>query len=253
MKEIISFFTLAFTSFKLLKNYLDFKKSDYYAPLFFNFIFIFILGLCAFYADFILWEKVLQQNALWDIYLMLNGIALFLLVAIYVATYSISLNHFILYGDNNNSVFERKSLISPFSKDLLKVSSEENLIRNHIRNERIYQYIYNYQIEKFEYIDRESNLYKEVVCQQKNITHRRLFRYNIKIRFYLLMLIGIYFITLITSLFLNLYFLSITIVIAHTLIYILSISFFAKISMTLHRENDKDKVKVMRYVRSFRY
>lgn len=37
----------------------------------------------------------------------------------------------------------------------------------------------------------------------------------------------------------------------HALIYILSIGHLLKINMSLYRENDKDKLKVMRYLRSF--
>ena len=44
------------------------------------------------------------------------------------------------------------------------------------------------------------------------------------------------------------------VIIIHILIYILSIGFMSKISITLHRENDKiDKVKLMRYVRSLKH
>ncbi|MBF7030008.1 hypothetical protein [Staphylococcus kloosii] len=253
MREIISFFTLFFTSFKFLKKYFDFTKLDYYAPLLFNFVITFILGSAIFGADMFLGEKVVKQNALWDIYLITNGTVLFLLVIIYVATYSTSLNHFILYADHNNFIFERKSLVSAFTKDFLKVSSEKNLVESHNREEKVYQFMYNYQIENIEYIDRESNLYNEFICQQQKGIHKRLFRCNIKIRWYFWILIGIFFITtLFTSFFLDLYLLLVVTIITHTLIYILSIVFFAKINFKLHRENDKDKVKLMRYTRSLK-
>ena len=54
---------------------------------------------------FILWNEGNQHSVLLDIFFMVDLIVLFLLVAIYSATYGISLNHFILYVDNNNSVF----------------------------------------------------------------------------------------------------------------------------------------------------
>lgn len=43
------------------------------------------------------------------------------------------------------------------------------------------------------------------------------------------------------------------VIIIHILTYILSIGFMSKISITLHRENDKDKVKLMRYVKSLKH
>lgn len=128
MKEIISFFTLAFTSFKFIRRYFDGKKLDYFSLMFFNFVFILIFAGCLFYVDAILWNEVNQHSVLIDILLMIDLIVLFLLVAIYSATYGISLNHFILYVDNNNSVFERKNLVSPFNKDLLKIQSEDDLV-----------------------------------------------------------------------------------------------------------------------------
>ncbi len=41
------------------------------------------------------------------------------------------------------------------------------------------------------------------------------------------------------------------ILIMHVLSYILSIGYLLKINMSLYREKDKDKLKVMRYLRSF--
>ena len=185
---------------------------------------------------------------------MIDLIVLFLLVVIYSATYGISLNHFILYVDNNNSVFERKNLVSPFNKDLLKIQSEDDLVEKHAKKQRVYQYIYNYQIENYQYIDSKSEKYEEFVCQQRKINYQRLFRYTPKIKLYFWILVVIFFITSAASLFfLQISFLLIMVIIIHILTYILSIGFMSKISITLHRENDKDKVKLMRYVRSLKH
>lgn len=254
MKEIISFFTLAFTSFKFIRRYFDGKKLDYFSLMFFNFVFILIFAGCLFYVDAILWNEVNQHSVLIDIFLMIDLIVLFLLVAIYSATYGISLNHFILYVDNNNSVFERKNLVSPFNKDLLKIQSEDDLVEKHAKKQRVYQYIYNYQIENYQYIDSKSEKYEEFVCQQRKINYQRLFRYTPKIKLYFWILVVIFFITSAASLFfLQISFLLIMVIIIHILTYILSIGFMSKISITLHRENDKDKVKLMRYVKSLKH
>ncbi|MEB7778868.1 hypothetical protein [Staphylococcus equorum] len=254
MKEIISFFTLAFTSFKFIRRYFDGKKLDYFSLMFFNFVFILIFAGCLFYVDAILWNEVNQHSVLIDILLMIDLIVLFLLVAIYSATYGISLNHFILYVDNNNSVFERKNLVSPFNKDLLKIQSEDDLVEKHAKKQRVYQYIYNYQIENYQYIDSKSEKYEEFVCQQRKINYQRLFRYTPKIKLYFWILVVIFFITSAASLFfLQISFLLIMVIIIHILTYILSIGFMSKISITLHRENDKDKVKLMRYVKSLKH
>ncbi|MGO2109803.1 MAG: hypothetical protein ACTH27_12630 [Staphylococcus equorum] len=254
MKEIISFFTLAFTSFKFIRRYFDGKKLDYFSLMFFNFVFILIFAGCLFYVDAILWNEVNQHSVLIDIFLMIDLIVLFLLVAIYSATYGISLNHFILYVDNNNSVFERKKLVSPFNKDLLKIQSEDDLVEKHAKKQRVYQYIYNYQIENYQYIDSKSEKYEEFVCQQRKINYQRLFRYTPKIKLYFWILVVIFFIISAASLFfLQISFLLIMVIIIHILTYILSIGFMSKISITLHRENDKDKVKLMRYVKSLKH
>lgn len=254
MKEIISFFTLAFTSFKFIRRYFDGKKLDYFSLMFFNFVFILIFAGCLFYVDAILWNEVNQHSVLIDILLMIDLIVLFLLVVIYSATYGISLNHFILYVDNNNSVFERKNLVSPFNKDLLKIQSEDDLVEKHAKKQRVYQYIYNYQIENHQYIDSKSEKYEEFVCQQRKINYQRLFRYTPKIKLYFWILVVIFFITSAASLFfLQISFLLIMVIIIHILTYILSIGFMSKISITLHRENDKDKVKLMRYVKSLKH
>lgn len=254
MKEIISFFTLAFTSFKFIRRYFDGKKLDYFSLMFFNFVFILIFAGCLFYVDAILWNEINQHSVLIDIFLMIDLIVLFLLVAIYSATYGISLNHFILYVDNNNSVFERKNLVSPFNKDLLKIQSEDDLVEKHAKKQRVYQYIYNYQIENYQYIDSKSEKYEEFVCQQRKINYQRLFRYTPKIKLYFWILVVIFFITSAASLFfLQISFLLIMVIIIHILTYILSIGFMSKISITLHRENDKDKVKLMRYVKSLKH
>lgn len=254
MKEIISFFTLAFTSFKFIRRYFDGKKLDYFSLMFFNFVFILIFAGCLFYVDAILWNEVNQHSVLIDILLMIDLIVLFLLVAIYSATYGISLNHFILYVDNNNSVFERKNLVSPFNKDLLKIQSEDDLVEKHAKKQRVYQYIDNYQIENYQYIDSKSEKYEEFVCQQRKINYQRLFRYTPKIKLYFWILVVIFFITSAASLFfLQISFLLIMVIIIHILTYILSIGFMSKISITLHRENDKDKVKLMRYVKSLKH
>lgn len=254
MKEIISFFTLAFTSFKFIRRYFDGKKLDYFSLMFFNFVFILIFAGCLFYVDAILWNEVNQHSLLIDILLMIDLIVLFLLVVIYSATYGISLNHFILYVDNNNSVFERKNLVSPFNKDLLKIQSEDDLVEKHAKKQRVYQYIYNYQIENYQYIDSKSEKYEEFVCQQRKINYQRLFRYTPKIKLYFWILVVIFFITSAASLFfLQISFLLIMVIIIHILTYILSIGFMSKISITLHRENDKDKVKLMRYVKSLKH
>lgn len=222
--------------------------------MFFNFVFILIFAGCLFYVDAILWNEVNQHSVLIDILLMIDLIVLFLLVAIYSATYGISLNHFILYVDNNNSVFERKNLVSPFNKDLLKIQSEDDLVEKHAKKQRVYQYIYNYQIENYQYIDSKSEKYEEFVCQQRKINYQRLFRYTPKIKLYFWILVVIFFITSAASLFfLQISFLLIMVIIIHILTYILSIGFMSKISITLHRENDKDKVKLMRYVRSLKH
>ena len=203
---------------------------------------------------FILWNEGNQHSVLLDIFFMVDLIVLFLLVAIYSATYGISLNHFILYVDNNNSVFERKNLVSPFNKDLLKIQSEDDLVEKHAKKQRVYQYIYNYQIENYQYIDSKSEKYEEFVCQQRKINYQRLFRYTPKIKLYFWILVVIFFITSAASLFfLQISFLLIMVIIIHILTYILSIGFMSKISITLHRENDKDKVKLMRYVRSLKH
>lgn len=254
MKETISFFTLAFTSFKFIRRYFDGKKLDYFSLMFFNFVFILIFAGCLFYVDAILWNEVNQHSVLIDILLMIDLIVLFLLVVIYSATYGISLNHFILYVDNNNSVFERKNLVSPFNKDLLKIQSEDDLVEKHAKKQRVYQYIDNYQIENYQYIDSKSEKYEEFVCQQRKINYQRLFRYTPKIKLYFWILVVIFFITSAASLFfLQISFLLIMVIIIHILTYILSIGFMSKISITLHRENDKDKVKLMRYVKSLKH
>lgn len=248
------FFTLAFTSFKFIRRYFDGKKLDYFSLMFFNFVFILIFAGCLFYVDAILWNEVNQHSVLIDILLMIDLIVLFLLVVIYSATYGISLNHFILYVDNNNSVFERKKLVSPFNKDLLKIQSEDDLVEKHAKKQRVYQYIYNYQIENYQYIDSKSEKYEEFVCQQRKINYQRLFRYTPKIKLYFWILVVIFFITSAASLFfLQISFLLIMVIIIHILTYILSIGFMSKISITLHRENDKDKVKLMRYVKSLKH
>lgn len=222
--------------------------------MFFNFVFILIFAGCLFYVDAILWNEVNQHSVLIDILLMIDLIVLFLLVAIYSATYGISLNHFILYVDNNNSVFERKNLVSPFNKDLLKIQSEDDLVEKHAKKQRVYQYIDNYQIENYQYIDSKSEKYEEFVCQQRKINYQRLFRYTPKIKLYFWILVVIFFITSAASLFfLQISFLLIMVIIIHILTYILSIGFMSKISITLHRENDKDKVKLMRYVKSLKH
>lgn len=222
--------------------------------MFFNFVFILIFAGCLFYVDAILWNEVNQHSVLIDIFLMIDLIVLFLLVAIYSATYGISLNHFILYVDNNNSVFERKNLVSPFNKDLLKIQSEDDLVEKHAKKQRVYQYIDNYQIENYQYIDSKSEKYEEFVCQQRKINYQRLFRYTPKIKLYFWILVVIFFITSAASLFfLQISFLLIMVIIIHILTYILSIGFMSKISITLHRENDKDKVKLMRYVKSLKH
>lgn len=222
--------------------------------MFFNFVFILIFAGCLFYVDAILWNEVNQHSVLIDILLMIDLIVLFLLVVIYSATYGISLNHFILYVDNNNSVFERKKLVSPFNKDLLKIQSEDDLVEKHAKKQRVYQYIYNYQIENYQYIDSKSEKYEEFVCQQRKINYQRLFRYTPKIKLYFWILVVIFFITSAASLFfLQISFLLIMVIIIHILTYILSIGFMSKISITLHRENDKDKVKLMRYVKSLKH
>lgn len=230
------------------------KKLDYFSLMFFNFVFILIFAGCLFYVDAILWNEVNQHSVLIDILLMIDLIVLFLLVVIYSATYGILLNHFILYVDNNNSVFERKKLVSPFNKDLLKIQSEDDLVEKHAKKQRVYQYIYNYQIENYQYIDSKSEKYEEFVCQQRKINYQRLFRYTPKIKLYFWILVVIFFITSAASLFfLQISFLLIMVIIIHILTYILSIGFMSKISITLHRENDKDKVKLMRYVKSLKH
>lgn len=234
MKEIISFFTLAFTSFKFIRRYFDGKKLDYFSLMFFNFVFILIFAGCLFYVDAILWNEVNQHSVLIDILLMIDLIVLFLLVVIYSATYGISLNHFILYVDNNNSVFERKKLVSPFNKDLLKIQSEDDLVEKHAKKQRVYQYIYNYQIENYQYIDSKSEKYEEFVCQQRKINYQRLFRYTPKIKLYFWILVVIFFITSAASLFfLQISFLLIMVIIIHILTYILSIGFMSKIRVLL--------------------
>lgn len=145
MKEIIGFFTLAFTSFKFIGRYFDGKRTDYYALVFFNFVFSLICSASIFYADAVLWNEVNQTNLFFNILIVLELLILFVLVLIFSATYGISLNHFILYVDNENSIFERKNIVLNFKKELLKVNSENKLVEKHIRKNGIYQYIYNYQ------------------------------------------------------------------------------------------------------------
>lgn len=252
MKEIISFFTLAFTSFKFIGRYFDGKRTDYYALVFFNFVFSLICSASIFYVDAVLWNEVNQTDLFLNILIALELFILFMLVLIFSATYGISLNHFILYVDNGNSIFERKNIVLNFNKDLLKVNSEKKLVEEHIRKNSTYQYIYNYQIEELEYIDQESKTYKEFVCQQVKFNYKRLFKYNPQIKLYFRVMIVLYLATLAIPFFLEFHYLLIIIMMIHTLIYILSIGFLARISMSLHIENDKDKVKVMRYVRSLK-
>lgn len=250
MKEIISFFTLAFTSFKFIRRYLDGKRTDYYTLVFFNIVFSFICGASIFYVDAILWNEVNQNNLYFNILIVSDLLIVFFLVAVFSATYGISLNHFIMYVDNENSIFERKSRIFSFNNSLLKVRTEADLLRKHIRKNNAYEYIYNYQIENFEYIDQESKKYKEFACQWRQFNYQRLFKYNTKIKLYFRILIALFLMTLIISYF---QFFILVMIITHILIYILSIGFLSKISVSLHRENDKDKIKLMRYLRSQRY
>ena len=108
------------------------------------------------------------------------------------------------------------------------------------------------QQNQFEYIDKESRKYNEFVCQQIKLNYKRLFKYNPHIKLYFRVMIVLYLGTLASTFFLNSHYLLIIVIIIHTLINILSIGFLARISMSLHIENDKDKVKMMRYVRSLK-
>lgn len=60
------------------------EKLDYFSLMFFNFVFILIFAGCLFYVDAILWNEVNQHSVLIDIFLMIDLIVLFLLVAIYI-------------------------------------------------------------------------------------------------------------------------------------------------------------------------
>lgn len=252
MKEIISFFTLAFSSFKFIRKYFDGKRMTYYLLIIFNFIFSLVCGSSIYYIDGFLWNEISKPNLFLNVLITLELLLLFILVLIFSATYAISLNHFILYVDNKNFVFERKNIALNFNKELLKVNSEKKLINKYIRNHSIYQYIYNYQVEEFEYIDQESRKYNEFVCQQVKFNYKRLFKYSPQINLYLKVMTGLYVVTLaIIFLFYSYYLLTIVMMI-HTLIYISSIGFLIRISVSLHKENDKDKVKMMRFVRSLK-
>lgn len=95
---------------------------------------------------------------------------------------------------------------------------------------------------------------KNLFVNKGKINYQRLFRYTPKIKLYFWILVVIFFITSAASLFfLQISFLLIMVIIIHILTYILSIGFMSKISITLHRENDKNKVKLMRYVKSLKH
>lgn len=254
MKEIVSFFTLAFTSFKFIRRYFDGKKFDFYSIMFFRSFFFLFIGAVLFWIDAILYNKLDHYSIFFDIFMFIDLAILFFLSAIYIATYRVSLNHFILFVDNHNSIFERKNIVSPFSKELMKIQNEKTLVKKYEEKHSIYQYIYNYQIEQFEYIDKESERYKEFVCQKIKGNWKRIFKYNPKIKQYFGIIIGNFLITSVVAfIFSSVDFLLLMVLINHVLSYILNIGFLAKISVSLHRENDRDKVKVMRYSRSFRY
>ncbi len=98
--------------------------------------------------------------------MVIDFIILTIFFAIYIASYRLSLNHFIIFVDKFHSIYERKSIVSPFNKELMKVQNEKTLVKEYKDKNRVYQYIYNYQIERFEYINKESEYYQEFVCQK---------------------------------------------------------------------------------------
>ncbi|UEX90199.1 hypothetical protein [Staphylococcus ratti] len=255
MKEIVNFFILTLALLKALGKFLDNKKFDFYSTVFLQIAVFLIIGVTLFSIDFILLYYFYYHTSFSFIILTIDFSIILFLTFMYIATFRLSLNSFILFLDNDNSIFERKSIISPFNKELLKVQDEEALVKKYTKKHRIYQYIYNYQVEQFDYIDINRQKYKEFVCQQKRFSWKRTFKYNSKMA---LLVVGFWGVFLITSIIAFMWsFLHFSpmpiIIIIHISIYIFNVYFLSKIFPNLYKENYKDKVKIMRYLRSFRH
>ncbi|HHW9998447.1 TPA: hypothetical protein ACU1UG_000970 [Staphylococcus aureus] len=252
MKEILSFFSLSLTSFTFIRKYFDVKRFDFYSIMLFQCIIFLPVVMILFYIDYILYSKLSDFNIFTDILMVIVFISLTIFFTTYIATYRLSLNHFIIFVDKFSSIYERKSIVSPFNKEFMKVQNEKTLVKVYKGKNRVYQYIYNYQIEEFEYINKESEYYQEFVCQKIKGNWKRIFQCNIKIKRYFLILFVLFLMTTVTAfIFLYTKILLFIVLMMHALIYILSIGHLLKINMSLYRENDKDKLKVMRYLRSF--
>ncbi|MBF2265078.1 hypothetical protein [Staphylococcus warneri] len=177
MKEFISLFTLGISFFKFFKNYFDGKRVDYYFAIFFQLLIASICLFVFFIIDFLLFSKIHYFDSVRLILILVEGTLFAFTIVMYGSTYGIAINHFVLYKDKEDRVFERIGFTNPFNKENIKVKSEQDLAERKNKENRIYDYFDEYQIESFKYIDKDSKEYIEYAYQVYKGVFKRMF-YN---------------------------------------------------------------------------
>lgn len=250
MKELLSLFTIVFSTFKIIKKFFDSAKLDYYFSVLFQIILATIFALFLFRIDFYFFTNLIKNeylNSLCLILLIIELITIISTVIIYSAIYSFAINHFILYKDKNNVLFERLSFTNPFNKEHIKVNSETDLYLRKYKKNKYYEYIDAYKIESFKFIDKESKVYEEYSTQIIKNPIKRLFAAKLIRKRYSLGMPIIYII----SILLNRLFKYWTIdnLAIHILLITLFLGFLIKIGESLLSQNVEDKLKVIKHIK----
>ncbi|EKS26494.1 hypothetical protein PYI52_10960 [Staphylococcus epidermidis] len=244
MKEILGFITIVISLFKFFKNYFDFKKIEYYYAISFHLLVSLIFMFVLFAVDFWLFSKINYLDAICIILFTVEGGLFLFTVIMYGSTYRLAINHFVLYKDKKDKLFERISHTNPFNKETIKVKQEDDILEEQNKENRIYDYIDEYQLEVITYIDKDSNKYNEYVYEVYKSPFKRMSFKELKIKKYLWILPIIYLMTIALGYFFNNWI--IFVVMIHILICIWFLAILIRIGDLLRQKNNTDKLKMMR-------